>query len=126
MNARINKIARLSLGFILIYFGLNKFFNFLDIYFINQRTQELISTLANTGFFFEFLGGIIIIVGIFLILNRFVPLALIVLAPFSLGLVLFHIFYDMSNCTFSFVIFVLNVYLIYDNWEKFQILLSDK
>jgi len=126
MNARINKIARLSLGFVLIYFGLNKFFNFLDIYFINQRTQELISTLANTGFFFEFLGGIIIIVGIFLILNRFVPLALTVLVPFSLGIVLFHIFYDMSNCTFSFVIFVLNVYLIYDNWEKFKILLSDK
>jgi len=126
MNARINKIARLSLGFILIYFGLNKFFNFLDIYFINQRTQELISTLSNTGFFFEFLGGLIIIVGIFLILNRFVPLALTVLAPFSIGITLFHIFYDMSNCTFSFVIFVLNVYLIYDNWGKFKILLSDK
>jgi hypothetical protein len=52
----------------------------------------LIDALKATGYMWELIGVVIMIAGLALILGRFVPLALIVLAPISLNILLIHLF----------------------------------
>jgi putative oxidoreductase len=52
----------------------------------------LIDALKATGYMWELIGVVIMIAGLALLLGRFVPLALIVLAPISLNILLVHLF----------------------------------
>ena len=53
---------------------------------------EFFSGMAATGYFFYLLKGTEIVCGLFLILGRLVPLALVVLAPVILNIFLIHAF----------------------------------
>jgi hypothetical protein len=48
--------------------------------------------LASSGYFFPLLKGTEVIAGLFLLSNRFVPLALTLLAPIIVNIIAFHTF----------------------------------
>jgi putative oxidoreductase len=52
----------------------------------------LIDALKATGYMWELIGVVIMTAGLALLLGRFVPLTLIVLAPISLNILLIHLF----------------------------------
>ena len=52
----------------------------------------LIDALKATGYMWELIAVVIMVGGLALLVNRFVPLALIVLAPISLNILLIHLF----------------------------------
>ncbi|MDA8020035.1 MAG: DoxX family membrane protein [Thermoanaerobaculia bacterium] len=85
-------IARILLGLIFFVFGLNGFFNFLPPPELPQAAQEFFGALAATGYFLTFVKLTEVVCGLLLLIGRFVPLALTILAPVVLNIVLFHIF----------------------------------
>lgn len=106
-------IARVLLGLPLFIFGLNAFLNF-----IPQPTMPLpegavafSSALMNTGYMFQLIGVTQLIVGVMLLTNRFVPLALALFAPFMVNSVAFHIFLEHSGLIMAVIFLALELYL---------------
>jgi hypothetical protein len=106
-------IARFLMGLPLIIFGLNGFLNF-----IPQPTTPLpegamafAGALMATGYMMKLIGTTQLIVGVLLVLNRFVPLALALFAPFIVNSIAFHIFLEHSGLPMAGIFLILELYL---------------
>ncbi len=106
-------IARILLGFPLFIFGLNAFLNF-----IPQPTMPLpeaaaafAGALAKSGYMMQLIGVTQLVVGAFLVANRFVPLALALFAPFMVNSVAFHLFLERSGLIMAVIFLGLELYL---------------
>ena len=121
---KLPMIARVVLGIVLIVFGANKFFNFMPMPPMEGDAATFMKGLGVSGYMFPLLGIIEILVGLLLILNKAVPFALVLLAPLSVNMVLFHVFMAPLGMLPAAIVFVLNAYLMYANWDKFKGLFS--
>ena len=82
--------ARLLLGTIFTVFGLNGFLGFLPTPEVPDAAGAFLGGLMAAPYMFPLIKGTEVLVGIALLTNRFVPLALTVLAPISVNIFLFH------------------------------------
>ena len=106
-------IARLILGFIFFFFGLNGFFHFLSMPPLSEEVQKFFSGLMVTRYFLPFLSGVQVLCGLLLLIGIFVPLALVVLAPVVTHIFLFHIFLDPKGLPLAIVVGLLELYLAF-------------
>src|SRR5689334_1283698 len=91
-------IARLLLGLIFFVFGLNGFLNFIPTPAdMPEKLKAFSGGLMAAGYFFPLLKGTEVICGLLLLTGRFVPLALVVLAPIVLNIFLTHLFLAPSG-----------------------------
>lgn len=83
--------ARILLGLLFFVFGLNGFLNFIPAPPMEDPVVlAFMGGLMGTGYFFPFLKAIEVLCGLALLSGFYVPLALVVLAPITLNIVLFH------------------------------------
>jgi hypothetical protein len=106
-------IARYLLGIPLIVFGLNGFLNFIPQpeMVMPEKALQFVTALAGSGYMMQLIGATLLVSGALLVINRFVPLALLFLAPFFLNSVLFHIFLERSGLPMALVFSALVLYL---------------
>lgn len=103
----VSVIARVLLGLLFLVFGLNGFLNFIPmgpmpLGLAGQFTAALFESHYMTVVFTLELAG-----GVLLLLNRYVPLALTLLAPVIVNIVLFHVFMAPSGLPLAMVVTVL-------------------
>jgi uncharacterized membrane protein YphA (DoxX/SURF4 family) len=79
--SKIPTAARLLLGLIFTIFGLNGFLHFIPTPPMSGPAGAFGGAMFATGYLFQLLKGTEVIAGVLLLSNRFVPLALAVLAP---------------------------------------------
>lgn len=120
MNSTFTKILRLILALGLIVFGLNKFFGFMPIPELPVNASDFMSSLKATGYVLPVVGVLEILIGLMLLLNKSVPFALLLLAPISVNILLFHIFLDLPGISGALVIAIINVILIYKHWKVYK------
>jgi uncharacterized membrane protein YphA (DoxX/SURF4 family) len=93
MNA-ISRFApsatRTLLGLVFFVFGLNGFLQFLPQPSMPERAGAFLGGLAASGYMFPLIKSVEVIGGALLLSNRFVPLALALIAPNVVNIVLFH------------------------------------
>ncbi len=83
-------VARILLGLVFTVFGLNGFFHFLPMPPpVNLVAGRFMGALAESGYMLPVLA-LEIIAGILLLVNRYVPLALALLAPVLVNILMFH------------------------------------
>ncbi|HEX2872604.1 MAG TPA: DoxX family protein [Polyangiaceae bacterium] len=116
--------VRLALGAIFTVFGLNGFLHFIPAPPPSGLAAVFVGGLGATGYFFPLLKGTEIIAGLLLLSNRFVPLALTVLAPIVVNIVAFHAFLAPSGMALPVVITALGVYLAYTERAVFAPILK--
>ncbi|MDY8135160.1 DoxX family membrane protein [Aquimarina sp. 2201CG5-10] len=115
-------ILRIILGILLIVFGSNKFFGFLpEFEFANPDAGVLFSALAGS-YVLKTVGIIEVVVGLLLVIGKSVPFALVLLAPISVNIILFHGTLDPANIGPAIFVFLVNTFLIYKNWDKYKAL----
>jgi uncharacterized membrane protein YphA (DoxX/SURF4 family) len=78
-------IVRILLGLGFLVFGLNGFLNFMPVPEDMPKDIITVSTGLMMGGYMAVVAGTEIIVAVLLLLNRFVPLALALLAPIIVG-----------------------------------------
>lgn len=83
-------VARVFLGLVFTVFGLNGFLGFLPQPPLPEAAGAFIGALAQTGYLFPLIKGVEVATGLMLLSNRFVPLALTLLAPITVNILLFH------------------------------------
>lgn len=116
--------ARLALGAIFTVFGLNGFLHFIPAPPPSGLAAVFVGGLGASGYFFPLLKGTEVAVGLLLLSNRFVPLALTVLAPIVVNIVAFHAFLAPSNMVLPLLITTLGVYLAYTERAVFAPILK--
>ena len=116
--------ARLLLGAVFAVFGLNGFLHFIPQPPPAGLAAVFLGGLGASGYFFPLLKGTEVIVGLLLLSNRFVPLALTVLAPVVVNIVAFHAFLAPAGIALPLVIAALGVYLAYTERAVFAPLLK--
>ncbi len=93
MNKIVPKLphaARIFLGLVFFVFGLNGFLQFIPLPPLPDKAGAFMGALAATGYFFPLLKTTEIVAGLALLSNRFVPLALVLLAPIVVHIAAFH------------------------------------
>jgi uncharacterized membrane protein YphA (DoxX/SURF4 family) len=106
-------VARIVMGLLFTMTGLNGFLNFLP-----QPTTPMpegavafSGALMKTGYMFPLIMGVQLLVGVLLVVNRFVPLALALIAPIIVGIITFHIFLAPSGMAMAIMVVLLEIYL---------------
>ena len=120
MNSQFTKIVRILLGIVLVVFGANKFLRFIPMETPTGAAGDFLNSLNTTGYIFPIVGILEVIIGGLLLLKKWVPFALILLAPISINILLFHLFLDIPGIVVSIVVVVFNSILIYKNWPQFR------
>lgn len=124
MEKLIAKVARILLGTGFLVFGLNGLFPFLPIPPARPAAEQLIGALIQTGYFFQMVKLIEVLVGALLVLNRFVPLALLLLAPIWFGITSIHLFLNPEGLPLMLVLLGLSLVLVREHWARFRPVLS--
>src|SRR5476649_524929 len=109
--SKIPTAARLLLGLIFAVFGLNGFLHFIPTPPMSGPAGAFGGAMFATGYLFQLLKGTEVVVAALLLSNRFVPLALALLAPVVVNIVAFHTFLAPSGLPLPLVILALEVYL---------------
>ena len=113
---------RILLGAMLIVFGSNKFIGFIpDFEFANADAGVFFGALADS-YILKTVGFIEVIVGLLLLLNKAVPFALVILAPISINIILFHATLDPANIGPGAFVFLVNAFLIFKYWDRYKTL----
>jgi uncharacterized membrane protein YphA (DoxX/SURF4 family) len=120
MNSKVTMALRIILGLILIIFGANKFGHFMDMGAMPESAGNFFKALGDTGYMLKFIGAIEIIIGLLLVINKWVPLVLIILASLTANFLLFHINLAPGGIGPAALVAILNIALIYANWNKFK------
>lgn len=120
MNSTFTKVLRIILALGLLGFGINKFLGFMPIPELPESASSFMSSLRATGYVLPIVGVFEIIIGSLLLFNKWVPFALLLLAPISANIILFHLFLDLPGIGVALVIAFLNVLLVYKHWVVYK------
>jgi uncharacterized membrane protein YphA (DoxX/SURF4 family) len=124
MNSNFAKILRVFLGLGLIIFGLNKFFGFMPMPELPEDASSFMSSLQATGYVLPVVGFLEIVIGLLLLVNKAVAFALLLLAPISINILLFHLYLNFHGIIPATVVASLNGILIYKHWRQYVPLFS--
>ncbi len=99
-------IARILLGLVFFLFGLNGFLNFIPGSLPSGPAGQFLSLLAQSHYDL-FVSALQLAGGVLLLVNRYVPLALVLLGPVIVNIVLFHLLMDPSGMASAAVVVLL-------------------
>jgi putative oxidoreductase len=99
-------IARVLLGLVFLVFGLNGFLNFMPGTLPSGAAGQFLSLLAQSHYDLV-VSALQVAGGVLLLLNRYVPLALVLLGPVIVNIILFHLLMDPSGLPFAIPVVIL-------------------
>src|SRR5712691_446272 len=116
----VTLIARLLLGLIFFVLGLNGFLNFLSMGPMpTGLAGQFIGALFLSHHFWV-VAALQIIGGALMLVNRFVPLALVLLGPVIVNIICYHVFLNPSGAVLAAVVTVLWWIVFYGNRQYFS------
>lgn len=90
-SIKSSTVSRVVLGAGFFVFGLNGFLHFAPMPPLPERAGSFLGALVATGYMFPLIKGTEVAAGALLLANRWVPLALALLAPVLVNIVAFHV-----------------------------------
>lgn len=103
--------VRILLGLMFLIFGLNGFLNFMPA--PKEMPPEIMNVTGALmkGGYMTVVSGAEVLVAVLLLLNRFVPLALAMLAPIIVGIITFHIALAPATIGPGILVLAMDLYL---------------
>lgn len=120
------KVVRYLLGAIILLFSLNGFFQFLPMPPLPERASAFFGALYETGYMIPLLYGVELIIAIMLLVNRFVPLALLLFLPVAINILFFHLFLAPAGGAAGYLTVILEVILLIAYIEDYRGLFRTK
>jgi len=120
------RTARSLLGLIFLVYGVNYFVPLLSLPATSPEGQELLDAFAASGFFLPLLRITQIVAGAALLASRFVPLALVVIAPIVVNIVLYDIFLDPAGLPMGILLLALQSFLGWAYCDDYERLLKPR
>jgi len=119
-------IVRILLGLLFLVFGLNGFLNFIpQPKEIPPEVMAVMGALMKGGYM-SVVSGAEVLIAVMLLANRFVPLALALLAPIIVGILTFHIAMAPATIGPGIVVLLMELYLAWAYRGAFRPMLAAK
>jgi putative oxidoreductase len=113
-------VARLLLGLMFVVFGLNGFLNFINMGPLpTGLAGQFIIALAVSHYFWV-VAGLQVVGGVLLLVNRYVPLGLVLLGPVVVNIVLYHVFLNPTGLGMALAVAVLWLIVFYGHRQYFS------
>ena len=113
-------VARLLLGLIFVVFGLNGFLNFLSMGPMpSGLAGQFVGALVLSHYFWV-VAGLQVAGGALLLVNRFVPLGLVLLGPVIVNIILYHLFLNPTGIALAIVVAILWLIVFYGHRQYFS------
>jgi len=112
-------IARLLLGLVFVVFGLNGFLNFIKGPMPTGLAGQFVGALVLSHYFWV-VAAIQVAGGVLLLVNRYVPLGLVLLGPVIVNIICYHVFLNPSGAVPAAVVAVLWFIVFYWNRQHFS------
>src|SRR5262245_62590966 len=122
----VTAIVRILLGVMFLVFGLNGFLNFMPA--PKDMPQEILTVMGSLmkAGYMTVVSGAEVLIAVLLLTNRFVPLALALLAPMIVGILTFHIFMAPATIGPGIFVTVMELYLAWAYRGAFRSMLRAK
>jgi uncharacterized membrane protein YphA (DoxX/SURF4 family) len=119
------EIPRVLLGLVLVASGIFGLLNMIPHQELQGGAAAYMTGLTGT-YLFTLVKLTEVTTGLLLLANRFVPLALVVLAPVMINIVGYHAFYDLKGVAVPVVLMGLQLFVAWRNRGSFAALLTAK
>jgi len=119
-------IARLLLGLTFVVFGLNGFLNFLSM---GPMPTGLAGQFIGALFLSHYYWVVAVLQiagGLLLLVNRFVPLALVLLGPIIVNIICYHVFLNHTGAGLAAVVTMLWFIVFYGKRQYFAALFAQR
>lgn len=109
---RLPLVSRSLLGLLFVFAGLNGFLNFVPApTSLPKGAAAFALALFQSGYMMQLIAGTQLVAGALLLANRYVPLALALLAPVIVNIVAFHAFLLPSGLVMAGIVLALELHL---------------
>lgn len=112
-------IARLLLGLVFVVFGLNGFLNFIKGPMPTGLAGQFVVALVLSHYFWV-VAAIQVAGGVLLLVNRYVPLGLVLLGPVIVNIICYHVFLNPIGAVPAAVVTVLWFIVFYAKRQYFS------
>lgn len=116
-------IVRSLLGLLLLAFGVIGFVHPMDPPpDMPEAAKRLATALEASGYMYPVIGGVKILCGSLLLFKRWVPFALVLFAPISVNIVLYHAFLDppFAHSFLGYGVAAANLFLAYVHRDAYR------
>lgn len=113
-------IVRTLVGLLFIVSSLVYFLNLVEPPEMTGPIKAFNEGLAASGYFFTLLKWTELLCGILLVVGRFVPLALVILAPIVINIFMVHLFMEPSGLPIAIVLVLAIIFLGWYYRENFR------
>ncbi len=114
--------ARVLLGLIFTVFGLHGFFHFSFIPMpeMSEAGGTFMGALVGTGYFMIVVKAVEVLAGLMILTGRFLPLGLILLAPVTVHILLFHLFLDPAGMGMAIFVVAMQLFLAWSYRDSYS------
>jgi uncharacterized membrane protein YphA (DoxX/SURF4 family) len=120
----VTAIVRILLGLMFLVFGLNGFLNFMPApKEMPPEIMNVMGSLMKAGYM-TVVSGAEVLIAVMLLTNRFVPLAITLLAPIVVGILTFHVAMALATIGPGIVVLLMELYLIWAYRGAFRPMLA--
>jgi uncharacterized membrane protein YphA (DoxX/SURF4 family) len=116
----VTLIARLLLGLIFVVLGLNGFLNFLSMGPMPSGLAGQFMGALILSHYFWVVAALQIAGGALLLVNRLVPLGLVLLGPVIVNIILYHVFLNLTGAPLAAVVVILWGIVFYSHRQYFS------
>lgn len=120
-------VTRVLYGLLFATTGLNGFVMFMpapDPSTMAAAGVKFSAALHETGYMLELASGVQLAAGLLLVIGRFVPLALALLAPMVVNIFLFHVFLEPAGTVMAVIVVAAEIGLAWAYRDKFRPMLQ--
>jgi putative oxidoreductase len=111
---KVGKVARLTLGLLLLLFGIHGLTGFMGERMLPLDASEALNHLQEVGFILPFLSILAVISGILMLTNVLVPIGVAIGLILIVAVIIFHIQYHLRGIMFAAIAFIAAIVVIYD------------
>jgi hypothetical protein len=122
---RLPLILKILLGLVYVVFGLNYFLHFIPVPPMSGLSAQVMGVLAGSGWM-TIVKVLEIALGAMLLANFYAPLALVLLAPITVNIVVFHALIHPEGLPMGIVLLIIHVILLFLHKSYYQGMLRAK
>ena len=125
MKQKIIFVVSLLFGLMFLNAGLNKFFNYMPMPDdIPENLLKVMQAFMDIGWLLPLTGLVEIVGGILFMIPKTRAFGAVVIFPIMVGIVLTNTVNDTSGMPIALVLFAINLWVLFENREKYGPMLS--
>lgn len=119
MRDKIQFVAAVIFGLVMVNSGLNKFFNYMPMPEISPEMMNVVMALVATKWIIPLVGIAEVIGGVLVVIRKSRALGAIVIFPVMIGILVHHLTHDVAGIGLSIILFAINIWLIIEHRARY-------